>query len=131
MSYTTEHRNEVHLAGRVTREAVVNQLPSGDAVANLWIVVERPPLALVRPRRQRVDTVELVAWKTSLHDVVSEWREGDFVTVSGALRHRFWQSEGGLRSKYEVELDEAVLVHRPEPSPEDTLEPEPAGQRGQ
>jgi len=129
MSYSHEHRNEVHLAGRVTREARVNRLPSGDAVASLWIAVKRPPLAVVRPRRQRVDTVELVAWRASVHDTVSEWREGDLVTVSGALRHRFWQGENGLRSKYEVEVEDAVLVHRPEPRPGIEAEPEPAGQR--
>lgn len=122
MSNTHEHRNEVHLVGRVTRDPVVHRMPSGDTIVSLWLVVKRPPLELVRRGRQSVDTLELVARTSSVKDVVTEWRPDDVVAVSGALRHRFWQGEGGLRSKYEVELDDVVLLHRPEPSDEPAAE---------
>lgn len=125
MSNSHEHRNEVHLVGRVTRDPVVHRMPSGDTIMSLWLVVKRPPLTQIRRGRQSVDTLEMVARTSSVKDVVTGWRPDDVVAVSGALRHRFWQSEGGLRSKYEVELDDVVLLHRPESSVEPAAE-EPA-----
>lgn len=116
MSNPHEHRNEIHLVGRVTREPVVHRLPSGDTILSLWLVVKRPPVTAIRRGRQSVDTLELVARNSSVKDVVESWQPDDVVAVSGALRHRFWQGEGGLRSKYEVEMDDVVLLHRPEPS---------------
>lgn len=118
MSSTYEHRNEVHLVGRVTRDPVVHRMPSGDTIVSLWLVVKRPPMTLIRRGRQSVDTLELVARTTSTKEIIMEWHPNDVVAVSGALRHRFWQSEGGLRSKYEVELVDVVLLHRPEESEE-------------
>ncbi|HEX6198093.1 MAG TPA: single-stranded DNA-binding protein [Jiangellaceae bacterium] len=122
MSNPHEHRNEVHLVGRVTRDPVVHRLPSGDTVVSLWLVVKRPPLTLIRRGRQSVDTLELVARTSSVKDVVAEWRPNDVVAASGALRHRFWQGNGGLRSKYEVELADVVLLHRPDPYGEPAAE---------
>lgn len=111
-----EHRNEIHLVGRVTRDPVVHRMPSGDTIMSLWLVVKRPPITVLRRGRQSVDTLELVAWTAAVKEIVETWRPDDVVAVSGALRHRFWQSEGGLRSKYEVEVDDVVLLHRPESS---------------
>lgn len=118
MSSPHEHRNEIHLVGRVSRDPVVHRMPSGDTIMSLWLVVKRPPLTVFRRGRQSVDTLELVARTAAVKEIVEDWHPNDVVAVSGALRHRFWQGEGGLRSKYEVELDDVVLLHRPDPSDE-------------
>lgn len=114
MSNPHEHRNEIHLVGRVSRDPVVHSMPSGDTIMSLWLVVKRPPVTLIRRGRQSVDTLELVASTAPVKEIVETWRPDDVVAVSGALRHRFWQSVGGLRSKYEVELHDVVLLHRPD-----------------
>jgi single-strand DNA-binding protein len=101
---TIEHRNEVRLVGRVSGDPTITELPSGDVVVTVRLVVERPPLQIVRPRAQKVDTLACAAWKARVRHAVAEWSSGDIVEVEGALRRRFWQGAGGAQSRYEVEL---------------------------
>ena len=78
-----EHRNEVHLVGRVSADPVLLTLPSGDSVVSVRLVVER-----ARPPA------------------------GDVVEVDGSLRRRFWRAEGVPQSRYEVELSGARRLAR-------------------
>jgi single-strand DNA-binding protein len=99
-----EHRNEVHLVGRVAAEPVATELPSGDLVVTVRLVVERPRPPAGRGARTRVDTLACAAWTAALRRAVSRWSEGDVVEVSGALRRRFWRASGTPQSRYEIEL---------------------------
>ena len=107
-----EHRNEVHLVGRVAADPVVTELPSGDTVVSVRLVVERPRPPAGRGARPGVDTVTCAAWTRGLRRAVQRWGDGDLVEVSGALRRRFWRAEGAPQSRYEVELDSARRLTR-------------------
>ncbi|MBB4932467.1 single-stranded DNA-binding protein [Lipingzhangella halophila] len=102
------HRNEVVLAGRVTAEPAVRELPSGTHLVTWRISVIRPA-ADQRPN-QPADPITCVSFHPSIEDATRGWRIGDLVQVSGALRRRFWRSPNGSSSVIEVEARNAQRV---------------------
>lgn len=104
-----DHRNEVLLVGRVADEPNLTVLPSGDQLVTARLVVNRPPLA-GHGNRTRVDTITCTAWSAPLRRRLRGWSAGDVVEVTGALRRRFWRTDTGPRSRYEVELAGAVRL---------------------
>lgn len=108
-----EHRNEVHLIGRVCADPVLSRLPSGDFVASVRLVVERPRPPAGRGRRQKADTLSCAAWQADLRLTVLRWCPEDIVEVQGALHRRFWRAAGGPQSRYEIEVVEARRIYRP------------------
>src|SRR4051812_19630609 len=96
--------NEVRLMGRLAADPVLRELPSGDTVWNLRVIVPRPVPAAGEKPRQRVDSLECAVWAGRLKKQVVGWRAGDLVEVSGALRRRFFRAGGAPASRVEVEL---------------------------
>ncbi|HET7476841.1 MAG TPA: single-stranded DNA-binding protein [Dermatophilaceae bacterium] len=98
--------NEVTLRGRVSGSPTAKQLPSGDVVLLMRLVVPRPPAAAQRNGgRNQVDTIDVAVWTPAQRRKALRLTDGDVVHVRGALRRRFWRSPGGLASRYEVEAD--------------------------
>lgn len=96
--------NEVLVGGRVSGAPEQRELPSGDTVVQLRLVVPRPAS---RPGAARsgatVDTIDVACWTKALQRRAVRLKPGDLVTVRGALRRRFWRSPAGPASRYEVE----------------------------
>jgi len=102
-------RNEVSLMGRLAADPVSTELPSGDVVVSLRVIVDRD----IRARRPpSVDTIDCCAWSPRARRSVSSWHPGDIVEIEGALRRRFWQGSTGPASRYEVEVRKARRVSR-------------------
>lgn len=105
--------NHVVLCGRVSMPADERRLPSGDVLMATRVVVER---SVPRGRagqarsKQRVDAIDCVAWTAGLQRVIRRWQPGDRVYVEGSLRRRFFRTEKGPVSRWEVELSSARLV---------------------
>ena len=97
--------NEVLLTGRVSGVPEEREMPSGDRVVQLRLVV-RPRAGARRTGGSRavVDTIDLSCWTRPLQRKALRLGAGDLVTVHGALRRRFWRSPGGPSSRYEVEV---------------------------
>lgn len=105
-----EARNEVVLWGRLSAPAEQRELPSGDVIVTLRVVVRRTGRA---PRRRPpvdgtarppgVDTIDIVCWSALTRRAALRLREGEEVEVEGALRRRFFGGPGGRQSRYEVE----------------------------
>ena len=107
--------NDVRLAGRLTGEPTVVELPSGDALVTFRISVPRAtPRAASSSavKGQRVDSVPCTAWSPRLRRSILSWRAGDLVEVSGAVRCRFYQAGGATRSRVEVEATSARIIRR-------------------
>jgi single-strand DNA-binding protein len=108
-------RNEVLLSGRLGAQAEERELPSGDRIATLRVVVPREQSTGRRrtvaeaPRRATVDTIDVVCWTAATRRSALRLREGDVVEVEGALRRRFFGGPAGRQSRYEVE---AVMLRR-------------------
>ena len=93
--------NSVHLVGRVTSVGEPRELPSGDTVHTLRVVVPRPV-----PRGQAragVDTIDVACWTTVARRGAARLGIDDHVEVEGALRRRFFRTGAGIASRYEVE----------------------------
>ena len=102
-------RNAVLLSGRLGAEAEERELPSGDRIATLRVVVPREPSTGRRravaagPRRATVDTIDVVCWTAATRRTALRLRSGELVEVEGALRRRFFGGPAGRQSRYEVE----------------------------
>ena len=103
------YRNDVFLSGRVAAPADERELPSGDSLVTVRLIVDRD--AATRKRSaQRVDTLDCVAWTARVQRTLRTWSEGDRVEVSGALRRRFFRGTAGPVSRVEVEIRKARRI---------------------
>lgn len=103
-----EHHNEVGVAGRLTAEPRLRELPSGDHLATWRICVTRDPSTRFRGRG--ADSITCVSFDHELHEDLRGWRLGDVVGVRGALRRRTWRGVNGRRSVCEVEATSVRFV---------------------
>lgn len=67
--------NHVTLGGRVSADPGARQLPSGDEVVSLRLVVPRSKTAM-RRSKQSVDTFECTAWSFAMRRVVRRLSAG-------------------------------------------------------
>lgn len=102
------HRNEVLLVGRVSAAAEGRDLPSGDRLVTLRVVVDRPPVR--GSTRRTVDVVDVACWRRRTQRTAERLAAGDGVRVEGALRRRFFAGAAGRASRYEVEATRLVRV---------------------
>ena len=106
--------NEVIVGGRISGAPEERELPSGDTVVQLRLVVPRSGSRLrVGGGGATVDTIDVACWTKALQRKAVRLKPGDLVTVRGALRQRFWRSPAGPVSRYEVEataLDRSVVA---------------------
>ena len=91
--------NDVLLRGRVSREAVEKELPSGDKVVEFRLIV-------TRAEREGVDTLDIAAWSAKSRKTALSLKADQWVEISGSIHRRFWQSPGGLASRWQVEAIE-------------------------
>ncbi len=101
---TPQGVNEVRLVGRVSAEPVQQELPSGDRVVTMRLVV---PRGRVRPasgvKGSTVDTIDVACWSGRSRASALRLHEGDRAEVSGALRRRLFRAGGAAVTRYEVE----------------------------
>jgi single-strand DNA-binding protein len=101
MDETGEWANEVRLVGRVSGEVSERELPSGDRLVALRVVVPRP--ARAGGGAVTVDTIDVACWGGRMRQSARRLTSGETVEVSGALRRRFFRAGAATASRYEVE----------------------------
>jgi single-strand DNA-binding protein len=102
--------NEVRLVGRVSAAVDERELPSGDRVAALRLVVPRPPGR--GPGSATVDTIDVACWTGRTRQAARRLTAGDQVEVAGSLRRRFFRAGAGTASRYEVEAHQLTRLRR-------------------
>ena len=102
--------NTVELIGNITRDPELRFTPSGAAVANFGLAVNR------RWRNQQtndweeqVSFFDIVCWREMAENVTESLTKGTRVIVTGRLDQRSWETDQGeKRSKVEVVADEVA-----------------------
>ena len=103
--HSNDSTNAVHLSGRVTAAPEPRELPSGDRLVLLRVLVPRldgtrgdsipvvvgPPPAAGKRRGRGQASAAVVARAEHLE-------VGDEVTVEGWLQRRFWEASAGIRA---------------------------------
>lgn len=112
--------NEVRIVGRVSGEPAQRELPSGDLLVQLRVVVPRPAprgRGEEAGKRQQVDTLDVACWSARARSAALRLTDGVGVRVEGALRRRFFRAGGGTASRYEVEASSLRRVDLEVPQP--------------
>ena len=102
--------NTVELIGNITRDPELRFTPSGAAVANFGLAVNR------RWRNQQtneweeqVSFFDVKCWAQMAENVAESVPRGTRVLVTGRLEQRSWETDNGeKRSKVEVVADEVA-----------------------
>jgi single-strand DNA-binding protein len=107
----TGHLNTVMIVGRVSAAPDVRDLPSGDRLVTLRVVVDRPP---DRGSTKRVvDVIDVACWSKRTQRTAGSLGPDDTVRVEGSLRRRFFATGAGRTSRYEVEAARLSRVRQP------------------
>ena len=95
--------NDLLLRGRVSAVATTKELPSGDKVVEFRLII-------TRESREGVDTLDIAAWSAKSRKLALSLAPDEWVEISGAIHRRFWQSPGGLASRWQVEAIEIARL---------------------
>lgn len=102
--------NKVILIGNIVEDAEIKQTPSGVAVCNFRIAVNRK---FAKEGQQNVDFISIVCWRQAA-EYVGRWgSKGRNILVCGSLQQRNWTDDNGnKRSVLEVQADEVSFTDR-------------------
>jgi single-strand DNA-binding protein len=104
--------NKVLLVGRLCTDPELKYTPSGVAVANFRIAVDR---TFTNAQGEReTDFIDVVAWRQSAEFVDQYLGKGRLILVDGRLQVRQWQTADGQRRRStEVVADSIRALDRP------------------
>jgi single-strand DNA-binding protein len=95
--------NDLLLRGRVSAPATTKELPSGDKVVEFRLIV-------TRAEREGVDTLDIAAWSAKMRKIALSLAGDEWVEISGSIHRRFWQSPGGVASRWQIEAAEILRL---------------------
>jgi hypothetical protein len=104
-----EYLNEVSLIGRLSGVPVEKDLPSGDKVVELRVIIGRPKNSKIKSKVS-VDTIDIAIWGAKNRKTALKFDEHSWIEVKGAIRRRFWHSPSGLASRWQVEASEIYAI---------------------
>lgn len=103
--------NRVVLIGRLANDPELKYTPSGIAVANFTLAVNRMPNA---QGEREADFVPIVVWRQSAEFAANYLTKGRLVAVDGRLQIRSWVAQDGTRRKQaEVVADNLRSLDKP------------------
>ncbi|MCL4410468.1 MAG: single-stranded DNA-binding protein [Gammaproteobacteria bacterium] len=103
--------NRVTLIGRLTADPELKYTPSGIAVANFTLAVERN---FKQDGEKQIPRVPVVAWRQSAEFAANYLTKGRLVAVEGSLQVRKWTAQDGTkRSVAEVVADNVWGLDKP------------------
>ena len=119
--------NRVFLIGNLTRDPELRYLPSGQAVTNFTLAVNRVYSSNTGEKKEETSFIRVVVWARRA-EVCNEYlRKGSPVFVEGRLQSRNWEAQDGTkRSSIEVVANNVQFLGRGgrEPSAEAIQLPE-------
>ncbi|RUS42246.1 single-stranded DNA-binding protein [Cohnella sp. AR92] len=94
--------NKVILIGRATKDWELRYTPSGVAVANGNIAVDKP---FTSDGERKADFIDLVAWRKTAELAANYIRKGQRFGLEGSIQVRKYEKDGQNRYAYEVLVD--------------------------
>ncbi|MFH1878081.1 MAG: single-stranded DNA-binding protein [Candidatus Omnitrophota bacterium] len=89
--------NKVFLMGNLTRDPELRYVPSGTAVANFTIAVNRPYKDSTGEKKEDVSFIRVVVWG-KMAEICGEYlTKGRPVLVEGRLKSRTWEGSDGQK----------------------------------
>ncbi len=106
--------NNVSITGNATREPELRFTPSGQAVANFGVAVNRRwQNRQTQEWEEAVSFFDITAWAQLAENVAETVGKGTRVTVTGRLDQRSWETQDGdKRSKVEIVADDVAISLR-------------------
>ena len=100
--------NTVNVVGNATRDPELRFTPSGQAVANFGLAVNRRwQNRSTNEWEEAVSFFDVTAWQQLAENVSESVQKGTRVVVTGRLDQRSWETQDGeKRSKVEIVADE-------------------------
>ena len=89
--------NKVMLTGRLTRDPETRYTPSGAAVCNMGIAVNRRYRGSSGEWQEEVCYVNIVAWSKLAERLGETLKKGSAVMVEGRLQSRSWETKDGQK----------------------------------
>lgn len=104
--------NRVLLVGRMCNDPELKYTPSGVAVANFRVAVDRP-FTNAQGERE-ADFIDTVAWRQNAEFAANYLSKGRLVCIDGRLQVRSWTTQEGQRRRaMEVVADNVRALDRP------------------
>lgn len=95
--------NKVFLMGNLTRDPELRYVPSGSAVANFTVAVNRAYKDSSGEKKEEVAFIRVVVWGKTAEICGEYLTKGRAVLVDGRLKSRTWEGQDGQkRSTLEV-----------------------------
>lgn len=109
--------NRVILAGNLTRDPELRYIPSGQAVTNFTIAINRNYTTQAGERREETSFIPIVVWGKQGETCNQYLTKGRAVLVEGRLQQHSWETqEGQKRNTIEVIADRVVFLGGAKPS---------------
>lgn len=100
--------NKVILGGRLTSDVEIKQTPSGVAVCNFSIAVNRK---YSKDGNQETDFFNVQAWRNTAEFIGKFFKKGSSICVVGSIQNRSWTDQNGQkRYATDIIVDEAMFV---------------------
>jgi len=94
--------NKVMLMGNLTRDVELRYIPSGSAVANFTLAMNRVFKLQTGEKKEEVSFVKVIVWGR-MAEICNEYlKKGSPAFVEGRLQSRSWEQDGQKRSALEV-----------------------------
>lgn len=107
--------NRVFLMGNLTRDPELRYTPSGTAVTNLRIAVNRRYRTQSGELKEETAFVTVVAWGRQAETCTQFLSKGKPIFVEGRLQMRSWESQSGeKRNVLEVRASRVQFLGRPQ-----------------
>lgn len=110
--------NKSILIGRLTRDPELKYIPSGDAVANFTLAVDRP--FANKAGEKEADFIPIVVWKKQAENCAKYLTKGSQVAIDGRIQVRSWEKDGKRQYMTEVVADRVEFLSKSQKAPEDS-----------
>ena len=109
--------NRVLLIGNLTKAPELRYTPSGQAVADLRVAVNRSFQSRDGQRRDSVDYFTVVTWAKTAETCAQYLEKGSPIFVEGRLQTRDWETKDGQkRNVVEVVAERVEFLPRAKPT---------------